>query len=188
MKFVLNKKKMPQAILSFVVASSFIFTTGCEFKEKKQEIKLDPGQEKYNYFVSQYLSAQKEDTNEYDENFIDIYNNWKYLVEDKQYDIKEVYIVRLNNSDIHFIKAGENKTDIVTGETFNEKKVSICCFRDSSIFYELYSIGMIQDKDIVLTEQMERVASYWNDEKHKETPSLNANSIAEEKYRAKYGK
>ena len=188
MKYILDRKKTPKAILSFVVASSFIFTTSSQLKEKKQEIKLNPGQEKYNYFVSQYIDAKNKDTNEYDEKFIDIYNNGKYKVEDKQYDIKEVYIVRLDDNNIHLIKAGFNKKDIVTGETFNEKKVNICCFRDSSIFYELYTIGMINDKNIELDEKLERMLTYWNGEKHKKTPDLNANSIAEEKYREKYGK
>ena len=83
----------------------------------------------YNIYSSAYLSALSQmDYSEFDENFISLYREGKYLINGNNYDINEIYLVKLETGIYHLIKAGNNSTDILTGESFNGPIKMLFCF------------------------------------------------------------
>ena len=174
---LIKENKIKKIIISGTVISLFILTLDNNIIAK------DDGQERYNYYSSSYIDAYSNINDEFDDNFIDIYNNGKYILNDKEYNIKEIYLVKMDDGTIHLIKAGENKIDLLTNNTFVGKKESIVCFRDTSVFYELYLSGKIQKeinlKNIIIND--------WDGLKHQQTKELKADDIATKKYRTKYG-
>ena len=178
----LIKKEMPKAIISFVIASAFVITNDGILRKK------DYGNEKYSYYSEQYINAISGSDYDFDEDFVNIYRNGKYFINDDEYGIKEVYIVKLENEEYHLIKAGDNKRDIITGDSFNDKPVLICCFRDSDVFYKLYEMSQINSDKILLNDFIKNFIILWNGMKHEEVPELRADSIAKENYRRKFGK
>ena len=145
--------------------------------------------EGYSFYHMTYSDAINSlNDNDFDQKFQDIYLNGKYIINDIEYDIKEVYITKLDDESVHIYKAGDNRKDIITNQTFTGKNKKICCFRDSSIFYELYEANIINDTDIKLDINNINQISNWDGIKSDKTKNLMAEKIAKEEYGRKYGK
>lgn len=141
------------------------------------------GHEMYDIYSRVYLDTIKEiDKNSFDEYFIDIYHNGKYYIDEKEYDVNELYIVTTENGENHIIKAGENKRDIITGQTFEEKRINIECLRNTSIFYKLYQDGIISTKEIKLDNNtLSKYVNEWDGQNQYEIPELIADKEARKK-------
>ena len=148
------------------------------------------GEEKYNYYSKKYLEALKELNNkEYDDKFLDIYSNGKYIINGKEYNTKEIYIVQAGDNSIHLLGPESNDIDILTGKTFDQKRKTIMCFREASIFYEMYKAGIINDTTINIDNNtLKQYISNWDGKEHYETQELEAEKKAHDAYTKKYGR
>ena len=73
----------------------------------------------------------------FDDRFIDIYENSKISINNKIYDIQQIYLKSMPNGEVHYIDANNTNIDLLTGLEIKEEK-SITRLMDSSIFYEMY--------------------------------------------------
>ena len=143
----------------------------------------------YNYYNSIHLNVLNNmDDSQFDESFIDIYDNGKYIINGNKYDVNEIYISKLEDDSVHLYKAGDNNTDVLSGENLSSKKVKSCCFRDSSIFESLYRSGCFVNKQALINSNISKLLNSWNGEKHLKTPQLMANKEASEAYQRKFGR
>lgn len=147
------------------------------------------GEEKYGYYSSIYLSSiQNLDLDYFDNDFIRLYKKDKYLIGNKEYLSSSVYIVKNKDASVYLIKAGENTTDILTDQEKEYDRESICLFKDSTVFYNMYANGLI-DKEMKLDPvQIQSYIQKWDGKKHDKTPELYAEKKASEAFAMKYGR
>ena len=199
-KIVEVKKVAKKVILgNLTISSLFIFgTTGMTTREAKDESKIVSEEvddvkrsncEEYSFYHRTYSDAFNDLNDEdFDQVFQDIYINGKYIINGVEYDIKEVYITKLDDESIHVYKAGDNRKDVITNQIFAGKNKKICCFRDSSIFYELYENNIINSNEIILDINNIEEINNWDGTKSDKTKHLMAEKITKEEYGRKYGK
>ena len=182
-KNIINKNSIIDNAVVFDFAISFI-----EASNNKRK-KHGEGQERYNYYYSIYFDTIKKlDKDSFDKNFIDIYKNGIYFINNKNYNVKDIYITKLDDGSVHLYKAGNNNEDILIDQSFSGKKQYICCFRESSVFLELYKNGIIADKNIDLhSPEIKNYINEWNGLRHYAIPELEADRIAKNSFVAKYG-
>ena len=158
-------------------------------KEKTSEITQKHNPEYYNTYMRAYVdSLKKMDLREFDSHFIDTYNNVKYLVNNQEYDSNQVYIVELEDNSKHLIIAGENNIDIMTNTKMEGKKINICCFKESTVFYQMYLDGIIKNNTLVVDNNLSNYVNSWDGKRHSAIPALKAESEASDVYRKKYGR
>ena len=131
------------------------------------------------YSVNYIKELENMDYSKFDEKFINIYDNGQYILKNQKYNIGEIYILRLENGDVHLIQAGNNNEDILTHEKFEGKNNSLLCFRDSSIFYDLYLNGIVLE-----TTDLDNVKDFikkWDGTRHLQVPKNKADYEASKK-------
>ena len=100
--------------------------------------------------------------------------------------IKLRHYQRVESGENHIIKAGENKYNILTKQTIEEKKVNIQCLRNTSIFYTLYQDGLITSKEIKLDKNvLAKYIKQWDGQNQYEVPELIADKEARDYIRDK---
>ena len=143
----------------------------------------------FNYYSSQYIKALKnQEKDQFDEKFIDIYDNCKFIMNNEKYDNSEIYIVKMLDGSSHIFQADNNKIDLITGTEISGKKIHISNFRDSTAFLDMYNAGVINDKNINLNDSFIKYINNWDGLKHENTPSLKADKEAQEAYARRFKK
>lgn len=182
--FVFGVKGMPLASADRIEEPQSIVN---EIDDNTDEKRYDC--EEYSFYHKTYneaLSSLNDD--DFDKNFEDIYYNGKFIINDIEYNIKQVYITRLDDGSVHLYKAGDNRKDIITNQTFTGKYEKICCFRNSSVFYDLYSSNVFNSNEIKLDSSNLVQINNWDDNSHYKTKNMMAEKITKEAYGKKYGK
>jgi len=92
-----------------------------------------------------YLEAVKnEDMSNYDIQFVNFYRDGKILINNKEYNNSELYIMlgeRDNKKKIMLLSNDNIMMDIFSGESYRGyKKIHFLNFRKSLCFYEIYKI------------------------------------------------
>lgn len=184
-RYIIDKKICKSIIISTAIAAALL--NAPILKEDNNTEIIDKGHEMYNAYSRVYLDTISElDKTQYDEKFIDIYRNGKYYIDEIEYDVSELYIVTTESGENHIIKAGENKYDILTKQTIEEKKVNIQCLRNTSIFYTLYQDGLITSKEIKLDKNvLAKYIKQWDGQNQYEVPELIADKEARDYIRGK---
>ena len=171
---------------SAVVTSLFIAAISMA---KNNEMERQKGEEEYNYYQSTFIEAVNSiDESSIDVNFDNIWHNGKYIINNKEYSIKQIYISILDNGQVVLTDADQSNINILTNEVFNNKEVKICLFKNSSVFYQMYQNGIITNEDIILDNNTINYISNWDGKRHNGVAELMAESIANEQYEAKYGR
>jgi len=182
----ISTKNIIEGIVAFSLLESWI---NFHLKKMENEQKFKEGEAMHGYYSIAYINALKQlNVKDYDEAFIDIYKNGHFNIDGTEYGIAELYLSETQDGNIYLIKAGENKTDILSKTDFNSKRLTIVDLRDSSIFYKMYKAGIIKDKEIKLTiEQLKEYINEWDKKRHYEIPELKAKKEASAKFQERYG-
>lgn len=126
---------------------------------------------------------------QFDDKFLDIYNNGIIVIDGREYPIEKLRLRHLESGITHFTFPGKNHVDVFTGEYFDGREDAVCPFRNSSIFYQMYQDGSIQSKQIIVNKDIfQTYAKDWDKTIHTETPKLKAEVEANKIYRKKYGR
>ena len=174
----------------FIALATVNLKTATNTKQNTNQVEIESGDEGYDYYSMKYDEALGDINEEdYDEEFIDIYNHSKCIINGEEYDIQELYLVKLEDNSIHLIKAGDNRVDILTKKSFDSKRKAIMRFRNSTIFYKLYTSGMIKDSVLSIdSNKLNEYISNWDGSEHYEIPELAAEKKAHDAYTKKYGR
>lgn len=144
--------------------------------------------EEYGFYSTHYLEhLRSEDEANYDSNFRKIYDNVTYTSGDNTYSGLAVYIVSYDNGEVHLIDSDDRKHDIITGDSVTGDRVKVMPFRESSVFYELYELGIIQDENVILSDNFIDYINRWDGEKHYQTVDLVAEQKTSIEYKERYG-
>ena len=193
-----NENNKRYIISSGIVVTSLLISLSLNIKNSNNTHVINQANESsvsevddgYAYYTGQYMkSLEKMNMDEFDDNFIDIYKYGKYTINNNTYDIKEIYIVKCEDETIHLTYSNNNKVDILSGKSLDSKKKIICCFRDSSIFFNLYRDKLFSTKNIKIDNYtLQQYINDWDLTKHNEVPELRANNEAGENYKKVYGR
>lgn len=186
-KIIKNNSINKKYIIGGVLVTTLFISCAKPNNIKKE---YDLGQEQYNYYSTEYMNAiNNMNESEFDNNFINIYKNGTYTINNQKYEINTIYISKLKDGSVHIYKAGENNYDIINSNEFYEKKKVVCCFRDSSVFFKLYEDGVFTNENIEIDNQiLQDYINEWDSTKHTKLPELKADSEASKKYKLKYGR
>ena len=110
---------------------------------------------------------------DFDEQFIDIYENSNITINNVEYSIQQIYLKTMDDDSVHYIKAGENNIDLLNGTIIKGERKNTTRFRDSTIFYQMYTDGLITTTDIEIdNETLQEYADAWDKKTHLEVPDL----------------
>lgn len=143
-------------------------------------------------YMRMYMENMKElEQKEYDLNFREIYkqsNDMKLIIDEEELPIKSVFIASADDGNDHLLIAGENKTDILTKKPI-EGRNDYYTFRDSSMFYQMYKDGIINNNEIRISkEKMQEYLTNWDHEINDGIQEIEAKYKTNEEYREKHGK
>ena len=170
-----NKKIDKVIIIGGIASFALILSVGLPHKSQTTQ---NSEFNKYSYYYLQSLDEM--DYNKFDNNFINIYENGKYIIDGVKYGIDELYLVTTNDTTKHLIKAGEN-IDIITNEPLNGTKIGIICLKKTSLFYNMYKDGLITNNTISLSKQiLNQYIEKWDGKKQYMVPELEADKEATE--------
>lgn len=144
--------------------------------------------EEYLFYSGKYSEYLKKNNKEdFDSIFSQIYENARFLFNGNEYKCKAIYIVSYDDGSIHLVDANNNKYDLLTGELISAKRTNIVPFRESSLFYELYLNGIITSSDIQLSNNFKTYIESWDGTKHNQTLDLSAEAYAKDEYQKRFG-
>lgn len=167
-KFIVGGAMVTSLMLSFVHASGFSDLN-------------DKGHILYGKYWSEFSRQMEKMDGSFDINFSNLYKSGKYDIDGIEYDVKELYLVTLDDGSRCVVKAGENY-DILNRKSFDNVKEDFVCLRDTKIFYDLFKDGYVyQNKVKVSSDILLSYVNLWNGEMQYETAEL-ASMREAEKY------
>ena len=191
----LNNTSEPKKIVKrdinlgkFVSSGIFVFSLATlVFSANKLNYKILDSEE-YGFYSVHYLeNLDNVKLEDYDYNFNQIYDNVTYKCNKKNYSGMSIYIVSYDDGTVHLIDSDNRKKDLITNEPIIGKRTKIMPFKQSSVFYDLYSLGVIKDENVILSSDYLNVIAGWNGEKHYKTIDLVAERETSLQYQEKYG-
>lgn len=183
-KIVNRNANFKKAIAGGIIVFS-LATTVLALNSADSEI-LDS--EEYGFYSTHYLdNLGKTDPSDYDSKFGQIYDNVTYSYNGNSYSGESLYIISYEDGSVHLVDSDDRKHDLLTKEDINSKRTGICLFKESSVFYELYELGLIKNEHVELSLEYKNVINNWDGKKHYQTVDLVAQKKTEEEYQAKYG-
>ena len=143
------QKNISKGVVIFSLAAVML---GLSIESNVQESKIVDSEE-YSYYSGKYLEYLNTNTDEFDLNFDFIYKNAKYIYNDKEYKGTSIYIVEYDDNTTHLVDANNNMVDLLTEEKITAKRIKMSLFKESSLFYELYKNGIINNNEIELSKE-----------------------------------
>lgn len=132
----------------------------------------DKGHVLYGKYWSEYSRQLGNMNYSFDIDFSNLYKNGKYVIDGKEYDVKELYLVTLDDDSMCLVKAGINY-DIINKREFDNKKKDFVCLRDTKIFYDLFKDGYIDDNKIKIDIMtLKKYIDSWDGSMQYEIPEL----------------
>ncbi len=184
-------KKRNIVIPSIAIGGAIVFSLAAtltldNINESKETAIADS--EEYLYYQGQYLNSLNNlNSNDFDQNFDNIYNDITFKYNGQEYPGPSLFIVEYDDGSTHLVYSDNNKVDLFTNEPITAKKAKIVAFRESSAFYKMYKDGLITSTDFELSTNIISYINSWDGEKHTATPDLAAEKEANEAYDKKYG-
>ena len=165
---VLKNKKTRRALI--VGGSLMVFSLIGLFSSKARDKNVIDNYQNYNSETTvKTVDEMIEENEEFDNNFKDLQNMDKIKIGDKEYDLNRLTVVKNSDGKAYLKKTGGENVDILTNKEFSDDSVSICFFKDSSIFYDLYVAGMLDKDGIKNTKDVSVLLNTWNGEEHSHT-------------------
>ena len=184
---IFNKRVIATGLVIFSLAAVLVFnskTSNDNGPEYQQAYNLES--EEFNYYSTHYLDILRNlNPNDFDQTFAGIYKNVMYSYNNNFYNGSSVFIVNYDDGSTHLVDSNNPKSDLFTGESINSKKTKMVLFKESSLFYELYTNGVITSDSVTLSSEY---INNWDGEKHYQTVDLVAQKEASESYEEKYGR
>ena len=177
------QKNISKGVVIFSLAAVML---GLSIESNVQESKIVDSEE-YSYYSGKYLEYLNTNTDEFDLNFDFIYKNAKYIYNDKEYKGTSIYIVEYDDNTTHLVDANNNMVDLLTEEKITAKRIKMSLFKESSLFYELYKNGIINNNEIELSKEYIEYIKNWNGERHRETKDLMAEEYASNAFKEEFG-
>lgn len=144
--------------------------------------------EEYGYYSTHYIENLHNITpDNYDSAFNEIYKNVSYSYDGNTYSGSAIYIISYDDGSVHLVDSNNRTHDLLTNEELTTKRKYVVPFKESSIFYELYESGIIQDENIQLSSTYSDMIRSWDGKKHYKTVDLVAEKETRAEYQKKYG-
>lgn len=180
--------RFARGVLIFSIAMSIFSAEKKYMDENNQTNVINLESEEYDYYNNSFLRNLREiNHSEKDDRFEEIYDKAIIIFNNKQYESAAIYIAKLEDGTVHFIDSNNNKVDLITGELLKSKRVNTLPWIDSSIFYEMYKLGLITEEKVTLSDNIIDMISKWDGEKHYQTVKQIAEKKASEEYKKRYG-
>lgn len=144
--------------------------------------------EEYGFYSTHYIeNLHNINPADYDSKFGEIYENVSYSYDGKTYSGLAIYIISYDDGSVHLVDSNNRAHDLLTNEELTAKRKHVVPFKESSIFYELYESGIIQDENVQLSSSYSDMISRWDGKKHYKTVDLVAERETSAEYQKKYG-
>lgn len=144
--------------------------------------------EEYGFYSTHYIeNLHNINPDDYDSKFDEIYKNVSYSYDDNTYSGLAIYIISYDDGSVHLVDSDNRKYDLLTNEVLTAKRKNVVPFKESSIFYELYESGIIEDENVQLSSAYSDMISRWDGKKHYKTVDLVAERETSAEYQERYG-
>lgn len=174
-------------IIITTLLSAYIKNSKNEAREEINKIESTMDSE-YNKYTSIYQNVVANlDDETFDSNFVALYNNPNIMlqIDEKKYNLDEVYLKKLEDGSYHLIKAGENKIDLLSNENL-DIGISKGKLKDASFFYQMYQDGIFNSDNIIIDKVLfQQYIDSWDRKIHEEVPGLKAKVETDEIYQNK---
>lgn len=168
----------------FIIFSKREKETSVEINDISNDKEVTTIDDEFNRYSGIYLEELKKiNTEDFDSNFINIYENGTVTYNNKTYPLKDLFLKSMDDGSNYLTLAGE-KTDFLTGVSIADKtKTSSIKFKNSSCFLKMYEDGIITDTNINLDKDTTNgYVSSWDGKGHTATPDLKARFEADKIY------
>ena len=180
--------KIVKGILIFGIVTVYFSTDNVTIDNSKKNQGINLESEEYGFYSTSYLRNLREiNPDDFDKTFLEIYDKSIINYKDKQYNSDSIYISQLEDGTVHLIDSNNNKVDFITKESLTSKRVNTMLWKDSSIFYKMYKLGLIKDENIIIPDNITEIIICWNGAKHYQTVKQIAEKKTTKAYQNKYG-
>ena len=130
-----------------------------------------------------YQQAVEDLVNEsYDLEFAKISNNPVFIIDDQEYKAKDFYLRTLEDGTVYYSNLKDKNTNLFTQEYMNGKIVKSVAVYKSSMFYDMYLEGLLNEEAIKVDKEVyEEYLKEWDGEINDKTYD-NAISLKIEEY------
>lgn len=167
------------------LTSGIVITSLCLGLANKTPKKFD---DPFNNYANLFAESSKKIAGEkFDPLFEQFYKNGTVNINNKGYEIADLYIKTMEDDKHYLTEAGESIDLLTSIPLVGEKKASVE-LRKADFLYDIYKEGYINDN--VLEIDNEKLKDYledWDGKEHSEVRKLKIEQEASKEYHRKYG-